>query len=86
VALELFSKLHQASTLGFLQAYPTLEAAKGATVEELALLLRQQRHPQPQRTATKIYFQVRQPQLQADPVTTRTKSRLMLVLGSVCKV
>jgi transposase len=81
VALELFSKLHQPSTLAFLQAYPTLEAAKGATVEEIALLLRQQRHPQPQRTATKIYFQVRQPQLQADPVTTRTKSRLMLVLA-----
>ena len=80
VALELFSKLHQVSTLAFLQAYPTLEAAKGATVEEIALLLRQQRHPQPQRTAARIYSQVRQPQLQADPVTTRTKSRLMLVL------
>jgi transposase len=80
VALELFSKLHQPSTLAFLQAYPTLEAAKGATVEEIALLLRQQRHPQPQRTAARIYSQVRQPQLQADPVTTRTKSRLMLVL------
>jgi transposase len=80
VALELFSKLHQPSTLAFLQAYPTLEAAREASVEELALLLRQQRHPQPQRTATKIYSQLRQPQLQTDPVTTRTKSRLMLVL------
>jgi transposase len=80
VALELFCKLHQPATLAFLQAYPTLEAVKGTTVEELALLLRQQRHPQPQRTATKIYSQVHQPQLQADPVTTRTKSRLMLVL------
>jgi transposase len=80
VALELFSKLHQPSTLAFLQAYPTLEAAREASVEEIALLLRQQRHPQPQRTATKIYSQLRQPQLQADPVTTRTKSRLMLVL------
>ena len=58
---------HSITTLAFLQAYPTLEAAKGATVEEIALLLRQQRHPQPQ--------------LQADPVITRTKSRLMLVLA-----
>jgi transposase len=80
VALELFCKLHQPATLAFLQAYPTLEAARAASVEELALLLRQQRHPQPQRTASKIYSQVYQPQLQADPVTTRTKSRLMLVL------
>jgi transposase len=80
VALELFCKLHQTSTLAFLQTYPTLEAARAASVEELALLLRQQRHPQPQRTATKIYSQVRQRQLQADPVTTRTKSRLMLML------
>jgi hypothetical protein len=80
VALELFCKLHQPATLAYLQAYPTLEAARAASVEELALLLRQQRHPQPQRTAARIYSQVHQPQLQADPVTTRTKSRLMLVL------
>ena len=76
VALELFCKLHHPATLAYLQAYPTLEAARAASVEELTLLLRQQRHPQPQRTATKIYSQVPQPQLQADPVTTRTKSRL----------
>ena len=80
VAPELFSKLNQPCTLAFLQAYPTLEAARGASVEDLAAFLRRQRHPQPQRTATKIYSQVRQPQLQADPVTTRTKSRLMLVV------
>jgi hypothetical protein len=86
VALEFFSKLNQPSTLAFLQAYPTLEAARGASVEELAALLRQQRHPQPQRTAARIYSQVRQPQLQADPVTTRTKSRLMLVLVEQIKV
>jgi transposase len=81
VALELFSKLHQHSTLAFLQAYPTLEAARGASVQEIALLLRQHRHPQGPRTATKIYSQVRQPQLEADPVTARTKARLMLVLA-----
>ncbi len=83
MALEFFSKLNQPSTLAFLQAYPTLEAARGASVKELATPLRQQRHPQPQRTAAKIYSQVFQPQLQADAVTTRTKSRLML--GSACK-
>jgi len=72
VALALFCKLHQPASLAFLQAYPTLEAARAASVEELALLLRQQRHPQPQRTATNIYSQVRQPQLQVDSVTRRT--------------
>src|SRR3712207_7603007 len=34
VALELFCKLHQPATLAYLQAYPTLEAARAASVEE----------------------------------------------------
>src|SRR5215470_9663113 len=33
VALQLFSQLHQPATLRFLQAYPTPEAAGGASVE-----------------------------------------------------
>ena len=80
VALELFGKLHQPVTLAFLQAYPTLETAQAASLAELTDFLGQHRHPTPQPTATKIYSLVHQPQLKADPVTTRTKSRLMLVL------
>ena len=80
VALELFGKLHQPVTLAFLKAYPTRDNAQAASLAELTDFLSQHRHPTAQRTATKIYSLVHQPQLEADPVTTRTKSRLMLVL------
>ena len=39
VALELFTKLHQAATLAFLQAYPTLEAAQAASEAEILAVL-----------------------------------------------
>jgi transposase len=67
-------------TLAFLQACPTLEAAQGATVEELTLLLRQHHHPTPALTAQALWERLHQPQLQADAITTRTKSRLLLAL------
>jgi transposase len=51
VALELFTKLQQPLTLAYLQAYPTLEAAQGATMDELTQLLRQHHHPTPAATA-----------------------------------
>jgi transposase len=79
-ALSLFSKVQQPITLSFLQAYPTLHAAQAATVEQLALLLKEHKHPTPVKAATKIFEQLHQPSLQADAVTTRTKSRLMLAL------
>jgi transposase len=66
VALDLFTKLQQPLTLAFLQAYPTLQSAQCAGVDELIQLLRQHHHPQ----------------LQADAITTRTKSRLLLALVS----
>lgn len=81
-ALELFGKLAQPVTLAFLQRYPTPEAAQGASLDELTALLKQQRHPQAARAATKIWSQLQQPHLQADAVTTRRKSRLMLALVS----
>src|SRR5213080_4147421 len=40
VALELFSKLHQRSTLLFLQAFSTPEQAQLASLEELTLVLK----------------------------------------------
>src|SRR5262245_63987672 len=82
VALTLFTKLQQPLTLAFLQSYPTLEAARGTSVEELAVLLRQHHHPTPDATAQAIYDRVHQPPLEADPITTRTKSRLLLALVS----
>ena len=82
VALTLFTKLQQPLTLAFLQTYPTLEAARGVSVEELAELLGQHHHPTPGATAQTLHERLHQPQLQADPITTRTKSRLLLALVS----
>ncbi len=82
VALDLFAKLQQPLTLAFLQAYPTLEAAQRASVDELAQLLRQHHHPTPAATAPTLWERLHRPQLQADAITTRTKSRLLLALVS----
>jgi transposase len=80
VALELFSKLHQAATLTFLQAYPTLEAAQAASEAELLVVLQTTPFPGAKAKARAIWQQVHRPHLQADAITTRTKSRLMLAL------
>jgi transposase len=82
VALDLFTKLQQPLTLAFLQAYPTLEAAQSAPVDNLTQLLRQHHHPTPGLTAQALWEKLHQPQLQADAITIRTKSRLMLALVS----
>lgn len=80
VALSLFSKLQQPSTLRFLQAYPTPQAAQAASVEQHTSVLKQTRYPQAEQAAAKLFTALHQPQLVADPITTRTKSRLMLAL------
>jgi transposase len=80
VALTLFAKLHQRSTLRFLQAYPTPQAAQAASRAHLTGVLKQARHPQAEQTAAQLFTVLHQPQLVADPITTRTKSRLMLAL------
>ncbi len=82
VALDLFGKLHQKSTLLFLQTYPTPQAAQAASCEQIQQLLQSCRHPQAKAVASSIVEQVHQPHLQADAVTIRTKSRLTLALVS----
>jgi transposase len=82
VALELFTKLQQKSTLLFLQTYPTPQAAMSASVEQITATLKQARHPQAKHVAKPIAERLKQPHLVANAVTTRTKSRLMLVLVS----
>ncbi len=82
VALDLFTKLQQPLTLAFLQAYPTLQTAQCASLDELTHLLRQHHHPTPGATAQALREQLHRPQLHADAITTRTKSRLMLALVS----
>lgn len=78
--MSLFSKLHQRSTLRFLQAYPTPQAAMAASVEHLTSVLKQTGHPRAEVVAAKVVEALHQPQLTADPITTRAKARLMLAL------
>src|SRR5438270_7566958 len=80
VALELFTKLQQKSTLLFLQTYPTPQAAMAASAEQIKQGLKRAKHPNPTPVAAEIFQRLHQPHLQADAITTRTKSRLMLVL------
>jgi len=77
-ALHLFAKLQQHSTLVFLQAYPTAQAA---SEEEILATLRMGKHTNPRQAATEIVEELRRPQLVASPVMVRTKSRLMLSLA-----
>lgn len=80
VALQFFTKLQQRSTLTFLQRYPTPQSAMDASVEQLEATLREGHHSNPRKVAPKIYALLHRPHLQADEVTTRTKSRLLLIL------
>jgi hypothetical protein len=82
VALELFTKLQQKSTLLFLQTYPTPQAALAASAEQITEVLRRAKHSHPISVAAEIVERLHQPHLQADAVTTRAKSRLLLVLVS----
>lgn len=79
VALQLFAKLQQRSTLLFLQTYPTPQAAMGASVQQIEATLRQGGHTNPTKAAPLIFQTLHQPHLTAEAITTRTKSRLMLV-------
>lgn len=59
-----------------------MEAARKASVPELAAFLRAHRHPRPNLNAQRIYDQLHAPQLEASPAITRAKSRFMLALIS----
>jgi transposase len=80
VALHLFSKLQQKSTLLFLQTYPTPQKARGASREQIVQTLKQAGHTRAAATPATIFETLHQPHLSANEVTTRTKSRLMLAL------
>jgi len=79
-ALHLFARLQQHSTLVFLQAYPTPQAAQAASVQEIIATLRTGKHTNPTRLAPKIVAELHRPQLVASEVMVRAKSRLMLSL------
>lgn len=80
VALGLFSKLHQPSTLAFLRAFPTPEAAREADEETIARFLREAGHPRFASKSREIRAKLSEPQLSASPAVVRAKSLLMLAL------
>jgi transposase len=80
-ALHLFAgALQQRSTLVFLQAFPTPRAALAASVGEITATLRTGKHTNPTQVAPKIVEELHRPQLVANPVIVRAKSRRMLSL------
>jgi len=78
VALELFSRITLPVALDFLKTYPTLQAARSASVPELAAFLKAHRHPRPNLTAQRIYEKLHVPQLEASRATTQAKSYFLL--------
>jgi transposase len=80
VALQLFAKVQQHSTLIFLQTYPTPQAVMAASVEQITQVLKNAGHTTAEKVAPTIFQSLHQPHLTADAITTRTKSRLTLAL------
>ncbi len=86
VARELFGKRQQPTTLAFLQAFPTPDQSRAATVEQIAAVLKAAGHPTANVKARQVQERLSQPQLRADAVVTRTKTRLMLTLVAQLQV
>ena len=80
VAWQLFAKLQQHSSLIFLHTYPTPQAARDASLEQITEVLKQAGHTTAEQVVPKILETLHQPQLTAPAITTRTKSRLLLAL------
>ncbi len=80
VALDLFGKLQQPCTLAFLKTYPTVQAARTASVDDLTTLLKRSGYPGARKKAEELLNRLQPPCLVATPVITRAKSRLMLAL------
>src|SRR5579864_4656192 len=58
VALSLFAKLQQHSSLIFLQSYPTLEMAQTASVEQICQVLKSAGHTTASKVAPAIFEQL----------------------------
>src|SRR5260370_41085080 len=71
VALCLFSKLQQHSTLAFLQTYTTPQEEMAASVGQIARVLNEAGHTTEAKVAPKIFETLNQPKLTADDITSR---------------
>ena len=80
VAIMFFTRIHQKTTLAFLETYPTLEHVRQDHPQNIAQFLKNQKHPRPNETAQKIYTLAMEEQLTARMPTVRGKVRLLLTL------
>ncbi len=79
--LHLFADLDRPAALSLLQAYPTLDALRTATGDELTAILHQHRYPHAAAKAQEIHTTVRRPAFRINPVLVRTKARLAQTLA-----
>lgn len=80
VVLQCFTSMNQRVALDFLQAYPTLQQAQSASVEDLLHLFAQGRHARCAERVQQVWALVHGPQLPIDPVVDQAKSRYLLAL------
>lgn len=80
MALTFFANLHLGVTLRFLRAFPSLEQAQAASIEELHRVLAAGPYPHPAAKAASLKQRVQEPQMHAQPVVVKAKSRLLLAL------
>jgi transposase len=80
VALELFDGVQRRVTLAFLQAFPTPEQARAASVEELVAVLASVQYPHAAAKAQTLQTVLRRPQVHASEGVLRAKARLTLAL------
>jgi hypothetical protein len=79
-SLTCFDKVAQKTTLAFLQAFPSREQARGASVEAFTQVLQAQHYPKAAQKAAHLWADLQGPQLQAPPPLVQAKTRLMLAL------
>jgi transposase len=86
VALELFDKLTRPVAQAFLTAFPTLEAARAASEEEVQLALRTAHCPSSAQKAARFWAILHREQLVAPPALVRAKARYALALVAQLQV
>jgi transposase len=80
-AVECFGDLTAPSTLGFLKTFPTLEAARVASDEEMAKALKDHGYSSPRRKVRRIREILAEEQFNVDPAVVQAKSLLIRTLA-----
>jgi transposase len=80
-ALACFGDLTAPSTLGFLKTFPTLEAARAASDEEIGQVLKRHGYSSPRRKLQRIREVLAQEQFNVDPAVVQAKRLLITTLA-----